>query len=62
MITIYKLKEKKLTNAVDMIQKRVMGLYWNGLKYNVVGRIDMMLNEKYFKYIFNNEIIFLSSF
>lgn len=38
-----------------------MGLYWNGLKYNFMEIIDMMLRKKDSNYIFN-EVIFLSSF
>lgn len=37
-------------------------LYWNGFKYHFMERIDMILYEKDFNYIFNNGVIFLNTF
>lgn len=37
-------------------------LYWNGFKHHFMERIDMILYEKDFNYIFNNGVIFLNTF
>lgn len=47
---------------MDVRRKESDRLYWNGLKYHFMERIDMILYEKDFNYIFNNGVIFLNSF